>query len=302
MGLGPFEMYALDLAPGDRGVLGASWDEFSVDIVKDVSSHEFADAFGRLWREFGARGEMERREVIADRVRWNPVKPVGGYAFLYEMLVVRRGGEVVAVRDHTAIVSPSARAESPAAAAVVHLSHVLVEPAFRGSGVASWMRAMPVATARRCRGLVRGASAELRPGEWEDEVTLVAEMEHDDGSSAAITRLRSYARAGFRVADPAIVAYSQPDFREAAEIERTSVRPVPMCLVLRRVNREDEDTLAVKELREVVAALHAMFAVHVRSDHMAPVRELHAGLSADAEPIALLVPGLQNETRQQENR
>lgn len=302
MGLGPFELHARDLAPGDRGALDASWDEFSVASVRDSSDPDFEEGFARLWNEFGPRGEMERREVIADRLRWSPATPIGGYALLYEMLVVRRGGEVVAVRDHTAIVSPKARAEWPGSAVVVHLSHVLVEPALRGSGLASWMRALPVDAARRCRARVRGANLEIRSGEWENEVTLVAEMEHDDGSAESAIRLRSYARAGFRVADPAAVAYSQPDFRAPADIERSGVRPVPLCLVLRRVRREDAATITGRELREVVSALHAMFGVHVRSDHMAPVRELAARLPAEGQRVALLVPGLRGNAGSKETR
>jgi GNAT superfamily N-acetyltransferase len=302
MGLGPFELHARDLAPGDRGALEACWDDFSIESVRDPSGSGFEQGFGKLWNEFGPRGEMERREVIADRLGWRPATPIGGYAFLYEMLVVRRGSEVVAVRDHTAIVSPKARAEWPGSAVVVHLSHVLVEPALRGSGLASWMRALPVDAARRCRARVRGANLELRSGEWENEVTLVAEMECDDGSAESARRLRSYAKAGFRVADPAAVHYSQPDFRAAADIDRSGVRPVPLCLVLRRVRREDAAAIPGRELREIVSALHAMFGVHVRSDHMAPVRELAARLPADGERVALLVPGLREKAGRKESR
>jgi GNAT superfamily N-acetyltransferase len=299
MGLGPFELHARDLAPGDHGALATSWDDFTVESVRDASEAGFDEAFDRLWKEFGPRGEMERREVIADRLRWSPARPVGGYAFLYELLIVRKGGEVVAIRDHTAIASPKARSEWPGAAVVVHLSHVLVEPALRGSGLAAWLRALPIDTARRCRARVRGASLEVRSGEWENEVTLVAEMERADGTPASIARLRSYARAGFRVADPDAVSYSQPDFREATEIDRTGVRPVPLCLVLRRVKHENDAAMTGRELREVVGALHAMFGVHVRSDHMAPVRDLAAGLPADGERVALLEPGVHPETREE---
>jgi GNAT superfamily N-acetyltransferase len=291
MGLGPFELHARDLAPGDRGVLERSWDDFSVETVRSVSDPAFDEAFERLRREFEPRGEMERREVIEDRLGWDPLRPVGGYAFLYELVVVRAKSGIVAVRDHTVIVSPKARAEWPGAAVVVHLSHVLVEPELRGSGLASWLRALPIDTARRCRAKVRGANLELRSGEWENEVTLVAEMEHADGAPAVTRRLRSYAKAGFRVADPSRVPYSQPDFRDASEIDRTGVQPVPLCLVLRRVKHESDTTMSGRELREVIGALHAMFGVHIRADHLAFVRALDARLPTDNERVGLLVPG-----------
>jgi hypothetical protein len=186
----------------------------------------------------------------------------------------------------------------------VHLSHVLVEPSMRGRGLASWLRALPIDTARRCLALARPASAveedtgtttaDRAPGGGQaalPRITLVAEMEHDDGvRPAVLTRLRSYAKAGFRVVDPQRVRYCQPDFRNAAEIDRTSVRPVPLCLVVRRVGREHESSLPGAELHVLVGALQAMFAVHVRADHMEVVRALAAGMPPAGDEVALLVP------------
>jgi GNAT superfamily N-acetyltransferase len=295
MSLGPFAEYAADLAPGDRAVLDASWDGFTLEAVRSASDPLFDLAWQRLWREFGDRGEMERREVIAGRLAWDPRRPVHGHALLYEMLVVRRNGEMVAVRDHTAIVTPAALAFVPGEGPVVHLSHVLVEPSLRGHGLASWLRALPVATARRCLAAARGDG----PGAARDEpaVTLVAEMEHDDGvTPAVIARLRSYARAGFRVVDPARFHYVQPDFRSAAEIDRTSVQPVPLCLVVRRVGREHEGRIPAPELRTLVAALQAMFAEHVRDDHMEHVRQGTSGPTAGS--VDLLVPGAPVTTKE----
>ena len=145
MALGPFEKAACDLAPGDLRVLDRDWSELSLEIVRTADHPSFEQAYTRLWREFGASGGMERREVILDRLAWDPRAPVSGYALHYEMAVVRRGGQLVAVRDHTAIarVDGAARARE----VVVHLSHVVVEPAQRGTGLAAWMRALPVAAA-----------------------------------------------------------------------------------------------------------------------------------------------------------
>jgi len=304
---GPFEPSIHDLAPGDRGVLGASWDSFTLHAVRSPADPLFDDSFGRLWREFGERGEMERREVIEERLAWDPRRPIGGHALLYEMLVVRRDGEVVAVRDHTAIATPAVLAGEEGANVVVHLSHVLVEPSMRGRGLASWLRALPIQTGRRCLATARAAQTERaaamaapRGDEGAQRhrkraipgITLVAEMEHDDGRTpAVVARLRSYAKAGFRVVDPTRVPYSQPDFRDAGEIERRGEQPVPLCLVLRRVDREEETRMGGAELAAIVGALHAMFAVHVRADHMAGVRALAAAMPAAAESVDLLVPG-----------
>lgn len=276
MSLGPFEGCAGDLAPGDRAVLAKSWANFSVQAVRSVSDPAFDEAYGRLSHEFGPRGEMERREVIADRLAWDPGAAGGGPAMLYELLLVRRDGDVVAVRDHTAIVTE--------AGVVVHLSHVLVEPDLRGSGLASWLRALPVATARRCAALA-GAAADL-------PVTLVAEMERDDGvTPAVVRRLRSYAKAGFRLLDPARADYHQPDFRSAAEIDRSGPAPVPLSLVLRRVGREGEGRVAGGEVAAIVDALYTMFGAHMREADLDAARRAGRPLPGPDEDVELLVPG-----------
>jgi GNAT superfamily N-acetyltransferase len=288
--LGPFEPSAADLAPGDLRVLDTDWSEFTLDAVSSADGPLFDEAYARLLREFGPRGEMERREVIADRLAWDPRAIVGGYALQYELLVVRRGTELVAIRDHTAIV----RRDS-AARAVVHLSHALVEPPLRGSGLAAWLRALPLRTARAC-----AAAAGVPPPEG---TTLVAEMEHGDQEAPAVkTRLRSYGKAGFRMVDPARTRYLQPDFRSAAEIDRTSVQPLALALVLRRVGLESETQAPGAELRELVEALHAMFGVHVRSDHMAPLRALVDQFVSPSEAIALVSPWPTTESLQETPR
>ncbi|MFN2427704.1 MAG: hypothetical protein ABR587_14800 [Candidatus Binatia bacterium] len=298
MSLGPFQPHARDLAPGDYSVLEAPWEAFTVASLRCGTANDFDEVFRRLWREFGERGEMERREVIEDRLSWDPRQPIRNQHLLYELIVVRRDGEIVAIRDHTAIVPAATLEGSGPARVVVHLSHVLVEPSMRGRGLASWLRALPVETARRCLALARSARTghagieAKQPGcdAGQPFITLVAEMEHDDGETpVAGARLRSYAKAGFRLVDPEKIDYLQPDFRSASEIERSGLRPVPLCLVVRRVGREQEAAIPWEELRGSVDALQSMFAVHVRADHMVPLSP--TTMPPPGRRIALLVPG-----------
>ena len=278
MRLGPFEKSAADLAPGDASVLDADWSQFSVESVRSPDAPVFADAYARLWNEFGRRGEMERREVIVGRLAWDPHALAGDHALLYELLVVRRGGDVVAVRDHTAIASRARPTD-----VVVHLSHVLVEPALRGSGLAAWLRALPMQPARACAAAA-GATSPAR-------ITLVAEMEHPDQETpAGVARLRSYARAGFSLVAPEQVPYMQPDFRDPGEIDCSAPQPLPLVLVVRRVGRERETHMQGGELREIVNALHTMFGMHVRADHMAPLRSALARFPAPGDTVALVPP------------
>ena len=205
------------------------------------------------------------------------------HALRYEMLVVRRGEEVVGLRDHTAIVPcPPHRPDHPGQV-IVHLSHIIVEPPMRGSGLAGWLRALPVQTAREC------AAAAGEPAR--ERITLVAEMEHPDGVTPMImARLRSYDRAGFLKIDPDAVRYCQPDFRAPAEIDATSVEPVPLALVVRRVGCEPELVISGGEVREIVQALYTMFGLHMRADHMAPLWGLYDHFPGPGESVALRPP------------
>jgi hypothetical protein len=153
-----------DLAPGDAKSAGLDLLGFEVFHIRSHTDPRFDAAYQPLWAEFGLKNEMERRETLAARFALAP-------RMLYEMVLVQKEGRFAAVRDHTAIPAEDE--------VVVHLSHNLVAPEFRRTGLSGWMRAFPVATAR-----------DLRPGA---RITLVAEMEYDDGSDPGRTiRLRAY--------------------------------------------------------------------------------------------------------------
>lgn len=269
---------AADLAPGDAWAAKLDWSDLEVHRVDSPADPRLDAAYELLWREFGARDEMEQRKVIASRLAWRPSHPVGGCALQYEMLVVERAGAIVALRDHSAILS----LEDPGAPVVVHLSHALVLPAARRGGLGAWLRSMPVACARSCAA---AAGAAGRP------VVLVAEMEPADPTSEErMARLRIYGRAGFRCVAPERVAYHQPDFRPAAAIDASGVAPLPLTLVVRRVGRETEHAMPASEVRAVVRALYAMYGAHQRTSDMAPLWERFAALPDGDEPVALVEP------------
>jgi hypothetical protein len=179
---------AEDLAPGDRAVAARDWSNVAVHRVAGPDDPDFALAYERLWSEFGALGEMERRPVIEERIAWDPSLPHGAAALLYELLVLRRGGAVAALRDHSAVVPLGARGRPLPGPVVVHLSHAFVLPAERGSGLAAWLRSLPLDTARRC-----AAAAGCEAGR---PIVLVAEMEPPDPPRPVrLPRLRSNERA-----------------------------------------------------------------------------------------------------------
>ncbi len=264
-----FVSSAADLAPGDAKSAGVDLSAFRIDRIRSVDDPLFAMAYAALWAEFGAKDEMEQRATLAERFRRAP-------EVLYEMILVRRDGEFVAVRDHTAVVANGG--------AVVHLSHNLIAPSARRTGLAGWLRAWPIQTARECLA-ANGASADA-------PVTMVAEMEYEMADDAAREiRLRAYERGGFRKIDPAVVTYHQPDFRAFAVIDATGgARPLVFQLVVRRVGREGEETISGREVRTLVRAVYAIYAPQFR-----PVDLAHPLLALDRLPpddavIALLPP------------
>ena len=82
--------------------------------------------------------------------------------------------------------------------------------------------------------------------------------------------------------------YYQPDFRAPATIE-TAVRPLPPFWSSVRV-AETETSISGAEVREIVGALYAMFGVHVRVDHMAPLWALLDHFPGPSERVALRKP------------
>lgn len=259
-----------DLAPGDERALAVDWSALRLERVDSTDHPWFERAYDRLWHEFGARNEMESRATIAARLAAK-VRRHRDHALSYELLVVRAGDTLVAVRDHTAAV-PLVTDDR----VVVHLSHAIVEPAHRRGGLAGWLRALPLHTARAC------ADAVGRP---RPAISLVAEMDPpDDVTPDVMTRLRSYARANFKMVDPAI-AYVQPDFRPAATIDATGLQPVSLVLILRRVADELATIIAGSELRALIAALYTVYDAQQRPADMAPLWSRLAALPDAPVPL-----------------
>jgi GNAT superfamily N-acetyltransferase len=271
-----------DFAPGDRDAAGR-FPALRVRRVRDTADPDFALAYDRLWKEFGGLGEMETQRVIGERLAWDPARPEGRAALAYELLVLRLGDTVAALRDHTAVVRLDAHGRPAAGPIVVHLSHALVLPEHRGTGLAAWLRALPLGAARRCAaaaGCERGLP-----------IDLVAEMElPDPARPQRMARLRSYERAGFRKVDPAASEYAQPDFRPPEVLAGTTPQPIPLGLVLRRVGREAEDAMPAAELAAVVEAIYAVYGVHVPAAAIDPLRAEAARWTARQPSFALLPP------------
>ncbi len=251
-----------DLAPGDFASVKFDWKNFEVVQITSPNHPLFTQVFQKLWSEFGSKGELEQIDILSRRFQWDPSKAEKSHSFSYEIIAVLKDDEIVAVRDHTAILRHEAPTE-----AIVHLSHVLVDPEYRGTGLAGWLRAWPIQLARQAL-----MKAKIDP---ESPITLVCEMEPADPRiRETIARLKSYQKAGFRMLDPKQVRYLQPDFKSPIEIDRTGgAQPLPLHLLVRRVGRENELELTGSHISRMMTALYQMYGSFFRQQDMAPVWE-----------------------------
>jgi hypothetical protein len=271
-------MIPSDLAPGDMKSLQGEWSSMELHRVESADDPDFDIAYGALWAEFGARSEVEQPTVLSRRLRWNGDKLVGGYALRYRLVLVKSQGKLAAVRDHTAVV------RSGQEEAIVHLSHNFIAPEWRRSGLAGWLRALPIQSARNCLA-EQGRSLE-------SPIILVGEMKtFDPGDPASYARLNAYEKAGYLLIDPRRVRYLQPDFRAPNEIDLTGgARPLLLSLIVRRVGREGELTVSGGEVRRIVEAIYRVYAETFRGCDMAPVLASLQGYPAPNEIIDLLPP------------
>jgi len=260
-----------DLAPGDSKSTALDVTGLRVRRVAADSSL-FDDVFALLRAEFGPLGEIEPRDVLLRRLREHD----GPRA--YELLAIQRGEEIVAIRDHQALADDNG--------VIVHLSHAWVRADFRRTGLAGWLRALPLQMARRM------AFSPDAP------ITLVAEMEHPNPvDPSRMIRLAAYEKAGFLKIDPKAFDYLQPDFRPPAEIDASNEwRFLPFSLIVRRVGREGEQSISGGELKRIVRSIYRIYACDFRAADMEPLWE-HLDAHAPAkEAIVELLPPTRGPT------
>jgi GNAT superfamily N-acetyltransferase len=256
------------LAPGDHKSASLDPAQFQWTRIRSIADPLFEAAYTALWNEFGAAHEMETREVLSARFRQGP-------SMRYEMVLAQRDGVIAAIRDQTAIWFEGE--------VIVHLSHLLVAPGWRRSGLAGWMRTVSILTARDIAS---------EHGQPDATITLVGEMEYDDGTDPRRTvRLTAYERAGFLKIDPASIRYFQPDFRPPTAIDASGgPRPLPFQLILRQVSREHERAISGAKVRRLVRALYAMYGAQFRPQDMSHPALSLAGYPADDARIPLVPP------------
>ena len=69
------ELIADDLAPGDGKSAATEMSRLQFSRVRSPDDPLFAVGYERLWAEFGAKAQVEQRDVLARRLLWNPRHP-----------------------------------------------------------------------------------------------------------------------------------------------------------------------------------------------------------------------------------
>jgi GNAT superfamily N-acetyltransferase len=269
-----------DLALGDVKSCDFDLEQVQMHWIQDSTDPWFERGYGILWNEFGSKNEMEQRTTLHKRLQWKPNELIHDYSFLYTMIVVTAGEEVVAVRDHTVILCH--HIQDPLA--LVHLSHVWVDPAWRRTGLTGWLRALPIQTARE------GLKQACLPST--SRIILAAEMEHyTQGNHDQWVRLKAYEKADYRKVDSDLIHYFQPDFRTAEEIDQSGgPQPIPMSLMLRLVGHEQQKEISSAEIKRIVFALYHMYGLEFRRQDMLHVYDSLSTYPADETLIDLVQP------------
>jgi GNAT superfamily N-acetyltransferase len=271
-----------DLAPGDRKSTSFTTENITFHSVESIQDSLFETAFNTLTEFFGARREMETRSVLEQRFAWNAAPLLSNQPLLHYSMILALDSKknVAAVRDYSAIVPPAS--EPPRV--TLHLSHLWIHPTHRRTGIAGWMRALPLETGRTLL-----AQAHHSP---DAPMNLIAEIELPDGKDEDRNlRLLAYEKAGFLKVDPRIVPYLQPDFRDPSQIDASGTpQPIPMALILRRVGCENESSAPASLIRSLIHDLYTLYSKTFRSCDMAPLWHRWRTLPNGPTPISLLPP------------
>jgi hypothetical protein len=184
-------------------------------------------------------------------------------------------GAIAGVRDCNVSVDARARV------VVVFLSHVLVLPPYRRSGLGGVLRHLPVTLGRRAVASLPDSAGDL---------LMAAEMEPwVAGASDTVTRLVAYGRAGYKIVDPQRLPYLQADYRAHDAIDADRLRPVPLLAVVRWVGHEGAREIPRALAAAYVEHLYGFLASHCRAADLERLRRPTLAALGDAEvPVPLL--------------
>lgn len=266
-------------------------------LSEPASLEEFRRGFDLLNETFGPTGEIETVEMLE---RWFLAGSLGapagtaavevGIRAHYHMVLARDAdGSIAGVRDCFVTIDERASAP-PEGRAHVLMSHSLVLPAHRRTGVAALLRHVPIALARLQLERSRAGRSGPPPAS-PPEILLFAEMDQVvPADKITVIRLLAYGKAGFRVVPPSALPFAQPDFRDEVQHGDVEPCPLPFLCVLRQVGADAATHIAPARLRDVVEHALAVHRCHARADHLDVIRDhaLHALDAQGPAPVPLI--------------
>jgi hypothetical protein len=253
--------------------------QYGIWSIEDPSSPDFDAAYDILWNAFGKSGEMERKEVIAGFLSSGPFRMASSGTFIkYFMLAVKReDGTLCGVRDGTVLLNPAYAPDL----CVVYLSHIYMLPQARGTVMSYWLRIAPIEIAvQHMVELHAQGKIDLpmpsSPGKYFGmQINLAAEMEYfTPEERASWERILFYGRGGFDAINPRHFPYRQPDFRDPEVIRTEGNMPVPFVMLLRRMGRERQATLPIREAQAIMRLIYDDFSTHCEPEFLENSLEL----------------------------
>ncbi|MGO4893680.1 hypothetical protein [Flavobacterium sp. W21_SRS_FM6] len=251
-------------------------------IISRSDDELFEPAYTVLNDYFGSRNEMESKAVISARFNWRTNEVIDGYSMLYQLAYITDENDALAaVGDYSVVINHKACESGQAV--VVHLSHIWVNPQKPGRGIVKHL--MHSLTTEAAELAIK--TAQLAPN---TPITLVGEMEpYEAGNEERVRRIKVFLYNGLRLVDPASIPYCQPDFRSSKEIAAAQhSSPVPLSLMIRRVNREEQQNTNAKEIKHIVACLYHMYAQGLSPKAIEDANLTLETYPSDGESVALL--------------
>lgn len=253
--------------------------QYSIWSIEDPASPDFDEAYKVLHGAFGRTGEMERKEVIAGFLSSGPFRTASTGTFIkYFLLVVKdKNGVLCGVRDGTVLLNPAYAPDL----CVVYLSHIYMLPHARGTVMSYWLRIAPIEIAVQHMAELHAQGkislpAPGSPGKYFGmQINLAAEMEYfTPEERPSWERILFYGRGGFDAINPRHFPYRQPDFRDPEVIRVDGNMPVPFVLLVRRMGRERQATLPIREAQAIMRLIYDDFATHCEPAFLANSLEL----------------------------
>lgn len=241
--------------------------KYGIWSIEEPDHPDFDEAFDLLWSVFGPSGEMERKDILANFIRQGSFQSPKTGTFVRHFLLTAKqeDGTLCGVRDGAVLINPSYAPDL----CLIYLSHIYMLPRARGTVMSYWLRIAPVEIAVQSMAALH-AQGKLAlpqpdaPGKYFGmNMVLAAEMEYFTPSErASWERILFYGRGGFDVINPRHFPYRQPDFRDPEVIRATGNLPLPFMLLLRRLGRERQATLPIREAQAIMRLLYDHFATY----------------------------------------